>query len=1245
MMHRSLHRIAPTLLALGLLPAAAWGAAAGATGPSGTERDAHLEAVLGLVEGEYRLPAQRQIADFQKAAYVEAEWHGKFLTWYHADRFRTLVLDKAEQASLAAVAKALEAELKAAAKNGKLPKQLADKLTGSGVVYRLVNDLLRVVGQDQVPETMGLVAERKASLDATTQALIAATNANIEAALAAVKANAKAEDEGLALEDNNPKFIKMAQEAVELRLEAVRSTYFAVKVLREVSERGKDFGLDDAPARAFLKDFATRNFALLQDWDYAWGDYHPYLRALTLDLAAQGARFGAKGANPDDVAADLRKVLDLDLSVYAKEPAVAEEIRTLQAKSWGNYIAWCREMGRDVAPKWYQKGQEAFREFKDKSRSDRHFRLDHPTTERAAEVARVYFQAGRLLQAKNDPSAAAAFGAVAAVRSNPLAGNAMRMQSYRPGGSAAAEGAGAAGAAWGAQPIAEDPAGAVLMGNAMLRQANASGDAAQRRSSLVAAAVALRNGVLGLASASHAEGADEAAPELWFRYAESLSKLGMRWHAALVAQSGLRHIETRTKELKGKSPWRDKNGKWTTSGRFVSLLAKNAVTYASNLQAAGRGPAVTQIYDDSITLVNTVSPEDGGKALDRIQIIIAIQEGDFKRALELTETYGTKYPEEYYDTASMRTHVFSTWLNKLKKPEERKPIAEKAKKEAKETADRAKVDLPGAKDPARKRVLNQALRDGQALEAVIALSDGEDLKVLDMLDAEYWKNAPSDQDKAAQMLGYMCQALRQWYQAQVKDPAKGADAALLVASWPRVQTVYEVWKTQKARLGTQEEKTTRQGVQIAYVFNVIANFQIPAMRGQPGAPAQLGEIQKAAARAYADLIEPTVTAASKPELMLQVGNVLWELDEHTRACRLFELYLKSVGTDPALAALRDTPKEVLAPLDGPIRARPELRAKWEEVVDLLYDDPGLHQRILDGLEEKDWRERKRDYVRAIEAIRAVRADAAKARMSLGADFATIDEGLARLDGQVQQLGRDLSVSAKLALGYREQGDKAKANALYEKLIAYDPTKPEYLSAKVELTIDEYKETGKVSEEVLKATQIKAAKVRSDSQNGTPVYWTAVIQVMELALALKDPKLVNDRLRFDAVNQSTPADDLQARPRERRDDKRVRRAGNALTVDLCRRYLAIFSQPGVTIPPSFAISEVEIDGKPTQIYLPVEAPKFAPVRRELDDGTVVHFLWEEGKEPPPEPEAAPTPVAVPEAVPVPAAPAPAPEAKP
>ena len=1237
MIRRSLHRIVPTLLALGLLPAAAVAAT------SGTEREAHLEAVLSLIEQDYRLPAQRQLAEFQKAAYPDSEWHGKFLTWYHADHFRTLVLDQAEQIRLAAEAKSLEAELKAAAQADKLPRNMKEKLNGSGAVIRLVNYLLRVVGQDQVPSRGGLVAERTVALNATTLALIAATNANFETGVATVKANAKNEDEIQQIEDiQDAKFQKGALAAVEMRLDVVRTTYFAVKVLREVAERGKDFGIDDAAATAFLKEFSTKHFALLQEWDYGWGEYHPYLRTLTIDLAAQGARFKVKGANADDMSADLRKILDLDLSVYAKEPAVADEIRTLQAKSWGNYLAWCREMGRDVAPKWYQTGLEAYKEFKDKTKTDRHFRLDHPDTERAAEVARVYFQAGRLLEAKSDPTAVGAYSAVSAVRANPLAGNALPMISNRPKSAGQQQ----AGGAWGAQPIAEDPAGAVLMGNAMLRQANASGDPALQRSSLIAAAVSLRNGVLGLASASYAEGSDEIAPELWFRYAESMSKLGMRWHAALVSQAGLHYIEARTKELKGKSPWRDRAGKWTASGRFVSLLARNSVTYASNLLAAGRGLAVTQIYDDSINLVNSVSPEDGGQALDRIQIIIAIQEGDFKRALELTEVYGKKYPGEYYDTASMRSYVFSTWLNQLKKPEERKPIAEKAKKEAKETADRAKADLPSVKDAARKRVLNQALRDGQALEAVIALSDGDNTRVLDMLDAEYWKNAPSDQDKAAQMLGYMCQALRQWYQAQVKDKEKVGDGALLVASWPRVQVAYEVWKTQKSRLNTQEEKVAKQGVQIAYVFNVIANFQIPAIRSRPGSPPQLGEIQKAAARAYADLIEPTITDASKPELMLQVGNVLWDLDEHVRACRLFELYLTTVGTDPELAALRDTPKQVLAALDGPIRARPELRAKWEEVVDLLYDDPGLQKRILDGLPEADWREKKRDYVRAIEAIRALRADAAKARMSLGAEFAKIDEGLAKLEVQMQQLGRDLSVTAKLALGFREQGKKVKANALYEKLIAYDPTKPEYLSATIELTIDAIKIGEPVTDELKTLTRVKAKNVRDASQTGSPVYWTAVIQLLELSLSLKDLKLVNDNLKFDAVNQSTPADDLQARPRERRDDKRVRRAGNVLTVDLCKRYLAIFSQPGVTIKPSFAITEVEIDSKPTLIYVPVDAPKFVAVRRELDDGTVVNFLWEEGKDPPPEPEAEPTPVAVPEAAPAnDAAPAPAPEAKP
>ena len=1250
MMRRSLHRIVPTLLALGFLPTAAWSAVGGA--PSPVERDAQFEAVQTLIEREFRLPAQRQLADFQKAGYPDAVWQGKFLAWFYADRFRhSQTLDQAEVAKLAAEAKSLEAELKSAVADKKLPASLAEQISGSGVVIRLVNDLLRVVGQDQARDRLGalaLVAERRAALNATTLSLIAATKEAFTASLDAIKARATIEEGLWGLDDTSEAYKKIAQESVEIRLGAVRTTYFAFKILREVAERGQDFGLDPAPAQAFLKDFITAHFDLLSAWDYQWGEYHPYLRALSTDLLAQAARFKIKGANPEDIATDLRKILELDLAAYSDR--VSEEIRTLQAKAWGNLLAWYREMGRDVGPKWFQGGLDAFREFKEKAKEGPHFKLDHPDRERAAEIARVYFQAARLQAAKNDPIAAATCGVVAASRKNPLAGNAAAWSAAINGGGGGAPVPNAS--SWGAQPVPEDPANAVLTGNAMLRQASASGDPAHQRSSLITAAVALRNGVLGLSSAAYAEGADGAAPEVWFRYAESLNKLGMRWHAALVAQSGLRHLSTRSAALKGKTPWKDKDGKWTPAGKFISPLAKNAVTYASNLLVAGKGGAITQLYADTITLVNEVSPQDGGKALDRIEIVIALGNKDWKAALERIDSYVKKYPEEFYDGASMRSVVYMSWLGVLKTPAERKPLAERALKEAAEVADKAKAELETAKEPGRKRILNQAMRDGQALLAVIALGEGKEDEVIKMLGPDYWKSAPSDEDKAAQMLGYMCQALRQWYGAQVKEPANRTDAKLLIASWPRVQAAYEIWKTQKARLASQEERVTRQGVQIAWVFQTIAMVQLPAMRAQPNAPAQLADIASLANRAFADLIEPTLSATSKPDTILGIGNVLWELDEHARACRLFELYLARVVADPELATLRDKPKEAIAPIDGPIRGRPELRAKWEEVVDLLYDDPDLTRKIIEqDLAEENWREKKRDYIRAIETIRALRADVAKVKITLGPAFQLIDDGLAKLDNQVAQLGREISITTKLALGFREQGDKAKANSLYEKLIAYDPTNPDYLAATVELTIDALKAGEPITDETVKNTRIKAARVRDAAQNGTPTYWTAVIQLLELSLYMKDVALVNKGLKFDAVNQSTPADDLQLRPRNQRDDKRVRRARNALAVDLCKRYLAIFSQPGVTAKPSFAITEVAIDGRPTPLFVPTDAPHFAAVRRELDDGSVLFFLWEEGKDPPPEPEVitAPAPPAAapvpPAAAPAPAAPAPKPEAKP
>lgn len=1233
MMRRNLHRIAPTLLALGLLPAAAFGAA------SSAERDAHWEAVKSLIENEYRLPAQRQLADFLKAGYPESSWYGKHLTWFFDTRFAPLVTDKAQSAQLAAEAKTLQTELDAAAASKQLPKNLQAELSGGGKIIRLVNDLARVVGQDQSPDrTMPI--ERRTAINAVAAALAAETTAFFAEGSATIKARAKFEEDLWNLDDKDPKFQKGAQESVELRLEIVRPVYFAHKMLREIAERGEDFGLDPKPVRAFLEAFSKAHVKTLQDWDYNWGDYQPYLRAFAVDVAAQAARFKTKGVSIDDFASDYMKLIDIDVAKeYGRDPAVAEEIRTLQAKDWGSLIAFYRELGKDVAPKYYQAGLDVFQNFKDRTKTDKHFRLDHANTERGAEVARIYFQAARLQLAKGDPAAAGTFGQVAAVRANRLAGNAAVWANALGGAKMATAGGG-----WGAQPVAEDPTVAIGTAAGLARQANSSANPVEQRNAQLAAAVSLRNGVLGLGSVSFAETADASAPELWFRYAETLSKLGLRWHAALVAQSGLRHLAARTAELK-KNPWQDKAGKWTKEGRYISPLARNAITYASALLAAGKGTAISQIYDETITLVNTVSPADGGKSLERIQIVIAFQEKDWKRANELIDTYVKKYPEEQFDGASLRSVVAMGSYDVAPKMD-RKVIADKAIADAEAVAKLADAELTKSPEAARKRVLLSAKRDVQGLIAFFALREGQETKVLEMLGPDYWK-APPDDEKSVQMLGYLCQALRQWYEAQAKDATKGVDAKLLVANWPKVQAVYEIWKTQKDRLPTFEERITKQGVQIAWVFNVISTRQVPVMRTQPHAPGELGDISKGASRAFADLIEPILTASSETNNLLAVGNVLWDLDEHTRAARLYVLFLAKISADPEVAALRDSPKDSLAAIDAPITARPELRAKWTEVKDLLIDDPNLSQKIIEqDLSEDTYGERKRDYVKAIEAVRALRAEAAKAKMSLGADFAKIDEALTKLDGQIAQLGRMMSVTAKLALTYREEGKTDEANKLYDVLIAYDPTNPDFLAATVELVIKQLKDGVAVPAEVIEKTRIKAARVRESAQYGTPTYWTAAIQVLELSLFMKDVDMVNKSLRFAAVNQSTPADDLQMLPRNRRDDKRVRRARNALSVDLCKRYLAIFTQPGITTKPSFAISEVEIDGKTTPVFTTVDGPKYIAVSRELEDGSTVIFLWEDGKTPPAEPETAQTPAAAaaPSAPATPGA-TPAPEAKP
>lgn len=1209
---RRLTGLVPTLLLCALLPSHA---AASDAAPS--ERDNQFDAVKSLIEREYRLPAKRQLDDFKAANYPDADLYLKTLNWFYADRFRVLSPDKAEKEALAKQVKELAAELDVAVKSGKCPEIVKNTYGGIGKVLRLVNDILGLVDPDRpldVSGVSGISDERKAAVNQAVIALAAEVKSTFDDAAKAIKAGAAADEDAVA--KNNMKGIEAATMA---RLEAIRPVALAHRAFREVAERGSEFGLDPAPALKFLKEFATANFAMLQDWDYAFGDYHPYLHAFLMEVTDDGARFKVKNARFEDLEADTMRTIEIDAGHdFGGQSAVAEEVRTLQARTWAMLFNWYRDLGRDVGPKYWQHGLEQWQAFKEKTRTDKHFRLDHPNHERAVEMARAYFAAARLLQAKGDTNGAMAiFNQVAGTKDQPLAPHARMWVQYliNPPGTDPGK------ADWGSQAVAADPAGAIDTARAYMKVADQTGDEAKARQFRIRAAMTLRNGALGLANATDQDKADEVAPELWFRYAYVLNQLGLRWHAAVASQEGLKQIKTRMAELpKPPNVWQAKDKSWTRPGNYVSLLSRNAITYAQILLLRAKGPGVSELYDNTVSLVNVISPADTGRSLERLQMQVRLSEKDWDGAIEASKGYVKKYPEDKYWVAS--NIVIVGMLGKRAEAASagsRKQIEADTVAFAEATAKEADADLQKATDPARKRELLAVKGDVLLVRATLMLDDDPG-QVLDLLGPEYWSHPPVE-DKTAKAVDLMCTAARKYYALRAKDPKVTGDVQALLADWARYQQCYQLWHKQKARVPSQADKIEAYGASLAQTFVNIGNWAERMRAAVPASSAQLAEVSKAAYTAFSDMIEPRLDKDDKPNLVLATANIIWDLDDHPRAARLYQIFVDQVAKDPEASALRETPKDVLNPLDGIITARPEFKPQWAAIRDLLEDAPGLVDNILSqDLPQDKWGEQKIDYVKAVAAIQALRKDADRRRIEIGATYAQIDEGLAKLEDTTSTLAREISCIAKLAIAYREMGgDKAElATKYYNRLIAYDPTNPEYLAAAVELVIKQLKDgDATVSEDVLKTTQIKAARVRDAAAPGSPTYWTAVIQVLELSNALKDTKSIDKRLIFDAQNRSTPADDLQLLPREARDDKRVRRARNAISVDLCRRYLELFKLPGVNAKPSFDITTIDLDGKEVTLFVPVGDVKFAPQKRELEDGTTVWFVWEEGKTPPPE----------------------------
>lgn len=1197
--------LSPSLLAL----AALWGGGGSLWAATADERDQHFIAVQGLIDRGIRPSAERQKAAFAKAGYPEAAWQQKALDWFYAETFKTVVTDPKVAAALDKEGDLLKKDLMTADAAGKLPPAVSAFLSGIGdPSRRLVNTINQFLEPDALKPLVAPAPERVAQASRQIESLLEAADATWTKNVRRITANKAVETNIWDLNEKDPKFQKIAMEAVGARADALRGAYTAHLVLREVITRGATWGLDPAPVTAWYKKFLTANAKTIADWDYNWGDFQPDLKLYCNVMLLEALRLKVPDINQDEIEVEVMKIIDLDLKQY--RDAVREGVLELQIKAWTALIKSRLELGK---PEDLAKGQAHWDAFRERSRGLNNMKPACAVPSRAMYLGQLWITAGRLLEAKGDKSGAAAlYGEVAgATKFQPqmlIQAATSRLRSGGPstGGSNS----------WASPATAQDPTQAISVARVLMREASNTADTKLARSQLLQAATLLRAGILSL------EDGDEAlfievGPDLYNLYAAVFSRLEMRWHAAIAAEEGLAAVASRI-QPKGANPWK-RGDVWTEQGKKVTTLAKNTLALVGQLYSRAKGNGVQRLYDDAIDLVKRVAPELAGENLEWNQVVFRFEEGDFAGCIASAQAYAKKYPEQELKTFGLISVSRMNLIDELKKKKDEagaRKVAETMIAESEVISAKATKALQGKLDEAKAKEWRKAQTSAESSKVSLLMTDEKYAEVLAKLGPDYWKNPPADESLRARMLRTLVIATHRQEFARIKNEAAKNDAKALVAAWPQFDFAYDVWKRLTPGIKDPEERarTERTARSLGLLFQWAASAA-ETFRTKPGAPDGLTEIARKAKRQMADCLEPGLTEKDKPRTILAIAQTLWDIDEHERAVRLYEMFRQVTRDDAVAAAFRTNPKPTLDAVEAQVGDRPELRADWAKVRDLVEDKPGLADLIKQGVPKDQWGEAKADFSAALVSLREFKPKVDAIRSKLGDIHPKAIEAIQALDAGLLAQVEDLAVRSRLASGYRELGRKDQARALFQELYAYDPGNGTYASAIVDITLDEIK-AGKVQGKEIDTALDIAKGIRNDAGKDRDLYWQASIQAFELSIAKGDTAYVNQNLRFLSVDQSDPSHDLVlpavlGDSAQTGDDKRVRRARNALAVELARRYLALFNATGVTEKSAFKILELPSE-RPLTIFVPVDAPPFTLVTVPNADEVDTTIIVEQGK---------------------------------
>jgi hypothetical protein len=1195
------------------------------------ERDQSAIALSKLINAKMRLLADRQLKEFKEAGYPANDPHlDKVLRAMYLDQFRN-ELPEANKAKNEAELKALRAELDPALKSNNL--SVISKLLfsgGGGSSTRMVNEIARIMHPEAPGPLVPMAAEKGQVLARLMDTLSKQAEEDFNAALEKMKPGHAEEAAGLEKSDNDPLYLKTVENGVKIRLEALAPLSVAMIALRDGVNRGREFGLDPAPIQAQLTkmfttvhpEFDKKSWVdILGTWSFEWGDYNPFINLHCATLLGDAVLAGSKVAKEDDVESILVAVANFSTKEF-KDASVKTEAYRLKFMGWTSLLRFRLMQNNNRS---WNKGTATWQEFQKLAKSDDMMRLSTVPKAIAGDLGKLYIFAARLLHDKGDSNSASGLMAdLSGVKpANPYSHYAKSWITYwnQSGNKNGSNG-------WSQRPLAMEPEKALLLARAFMSEAFATTDSAAQRTIYAGAAVALRNGLLGLNSGLVDEkGYLEFAPQIYQLYAYVLNRMDLRHQAVIIAQDGARALSAKMKwyaDQKKPNPWKKANAEgklvWDDSSTRVTpyRVANEGLIFASALKT--RDPNTQSLYGQSIELLKSIDPDAVGENLRLGGLLVLLQEGDFDGVLRESEAILREYPTSYLKVFSIKSAAVTKLIDKLAKAGDKAKLAQVTDQMVKDNqamGKRIEDELNAKPADSRRRELESAKTTIKMSEVENLLANGKFEDVIARLDAKAFANLPAEETLAARMVHQLCKATLDWHESR-KEVLSKDPVALLAA----MKTYEKIYANVSRGLGKLRNKNVDGSLDnssrmLAKVFN---NSSTLILQTNP-ANGELSAMVSVANRAFADLFEPTIDKNTPTKNILFIARTLWDVDEKARAAKQFMKYMELISGDAETAAFRTDPKSIVEKYGAVITARGEFRKPWEEIADLSWDSPEDKQ-VYETLPKANWPTRlRKDYAKVLTKITDfLKIMEANKGIIAGAQFKEIQVAVDNFQKIIYGMNSYFFAMARVATYYRESDQFGLAQPLLDTLYKEDPLDPNNQMALVLVTYHAALNGNPMPAkgELDKARRI-AAGVR-DGLRGTTNkvgYWEAYTLVMEFSIMLGEPKNVNDTLSFLRRDRSDITRDLIAPP-VWGDDKRIRRPLNALSIQLVHRFLELYKdKQGITEKPPFKIVDVEINGETKGFFTDSDAPTFvAKPMTTPDDDDVIALVASDGSTPSP-----------------------------